>query len=66
MGASLTELFQATQATFNSFYVNDFNRDGRTYQVQLQAEGAARVRSKTCALCPRVPIMASLYRSIRW
>ncbi|HWK50567.1 MAG TPA: efflux RND transporter permease subunit, partial [Steroidobacter sp.] len=42
MGVSLTQLFQATQATFGSFYVNDFNRDGRTYQVQLQAEGSAR------------------------
>jgi len=42
MGVSLTELFQATQATFGAFYVNDFNRDGRTYQVQLQAEGSAR------------------------
>jgi hydrophobe/amphiphile efflux-1 (HAE1) family protein len=42
MGVSLTQLFQATQATFGAFYVNDFNRDGRTYQVQLQAEGSAR------------------------
>jgi multidrug efflux pump subunit AcrB len=42
MGVSLTQLFQATQATFGSYYVNDFNRDGRTYQVQIQAEGRAR------------------------
>ena len=42
MGVSLTRLFEATQATFGSLYVNDFNRDGRTYQVQLQAEGGAR------------------------
>jgi multidrug efflux pump len=42
LGVSLTELFEATQATFGSLYVNDFNRDGRTYQVQLQAAGDAR------------------------
>jgi len=42
MGVSLTGLFEATQATFGAFYVNDFNRDGRTYQVQVQAEGSAR------------------------
>ena len=42
MGVSLTQLFEATQATFGSLYVNDFNRDARTYQVRLQAEGSAR------------------------
>ena len=44
MGVSLTQLFEATQSTFGSLYVNDFNRDGRTYQVQMQAEGNARMR----------------------
>ena len=44
MGVSLTQLFEATQSTFGSLYVNDFNRDGRAYQVQMQAEGAARSR----------------------
>ncbi len=44
MGVSLTQLFEAAQSTFGSLYVNDFNRDGRTYQVQMQAEGAARSR----------------------
>ncbi|HLS80680.1 MAG TPA: multidrug efflux RND transporter permease subunit [Steroidobacter sp.] len=42
MGVSLRELFEATQATFGGLYVNDFNRDGRAYQVQIQAEGHAR------------------------
>ena len=44
MGVSLTQLFEATQSTFGSLYVNDFNRFGRTYQVQMQAEGNARRR----------------------
>jgi multidrug efflux pump len=42
MGVSLTQLFEATQSTFGSFYVNDFNREGRTFHVLLQAEGEAR------------------------
>ncbi len=44
MGVSLTQLFEATQSTFGSLYVNDYNRDGRTYQVQLQAKAEARAR----------------------
>ncbi len=42
MGVSLTQLFEATQATFGGLYINDISRDGRNYQVQLQADGAAR------------------------
>jgi len=42
LGVSLTQLFEATRATFGALYINDFNRDGRTYQVQLQAIGSAR------------------------
>jgi multidrug efflux pump subunit AcrB len=30
------------QSTFGAFYVNDFNRDGRVYRVQLQSEGKFR------------------------
>jgi multidrug efflux pump len=42
MGVSLTQLFEATRATFGGLYINDISRDGRNYQVQLQAEGHAR------------------------
>src|SRR5882672_3665115 len=42
MGVSLTQLFEATQSTFGSFYVNDVKREGRTYHVLLQGEGDAR------------------------
>jgi multidrug efflux pump len=42
MGVSLTQLFEATQSTFGGLYINDLSRDGRNYQVQLQAEGSAR------------------------
>ncbi|ULQ46595.1 multidrug efflux RND transporter permease subunit [Flagellatimonas centrodinii] len=42
LGISLTGLFEAAQATFGTLYVNDFNRDGRAFQVIIQAEGEAR------------------------
>jgi hydrophobe/amphiphile efflux-1 (HAE1) family protein len=42
LGVSLTQLFEATQATFGGLYINDISRDGRNYQVQLQAQGSAR------------------------
>jgi hydrophobe/amphiphile efflux-1 (HAE1) family protein len=30
------------QSTFGAFYVNDFNRDGRVYRVQMQSDGRYR------------------------
>jgi HAE1 family hydrophobic/amphiphilic exporter-1/multidrug efflux pump len=44
MGVPVNELFAALQSTMGTLYVNDFNRLGRTYRVQLQAEGAYRAR----------------------
>ena len=44
MGVSLTDLFAATQSTFGTLYVNDFNRQGRVFQVVMQAQGDARDR----------------------
>ena len=35
---SLDEVFQTLQAYMGSVYVNDFNRFGRTYQVNMQAD----------------------------
>jgi len=42
MGVQLTDVFDALQAYLASYYVNDFNRFGRTWQVNLQAEAAFR------------------------
>src|SRR3954452_4426643 len=42
MGVQLTDVFDALQAYLGSYYVNDFNRFGRTWQVNVQAEGAFR------------------------
>jgi multidrug efflux pump len=37
MGVSITELFNTLQVYLGSLYVNDFNRFGRTWQVNVQA-----------------------------
>jgi hydrophobe/amphiphile efflux-1 (HAE1) family protein len=38
----LAAIFQALQASLGSYYVNDMNLFGRTWQVQVQAEAADR------------------------
>ena len=43
-GVSVGDIYTALQSTMGSFYVNDFNRSGRTYRVQLQAEAAYRMK----------------------
>src|SRR5205085_1022735 len=43
MGVALTDVFDALQAYLGSFYVNDFNRFGRTWQVNVQADARFRV-----------------------
>src|SRR3984893_12435810 len=47
MGVQLTDVFDALQATLGSYYVNDFNRFGRTWQVNIQADAAFRVDAET-------------------
>jgi multidrug efflux pump len=37
-GVSLTDIFETMQIYLGSLYVNDFNRFGRTYQVNAQAD----------------------------
>lgn len=37
MGVSVDDVFTALQSTFGSYYVNDFNLYGKTYQVKIQA-----------------------------
>jgi multidrug efflux pump subunit AcrB len=48
MGVSIAEVFSMLQNNLGSFYVNDFNRFGRTWQVNVQA--AAEYRSRIEAL----------------
>jgi len=38
LGLSLTDLFQTLQASLSTLYINDFNRYGKTYRVQAEAQ----------------------------
>ena len=42
LGVKISDIFNALQATLGGFYVNDFNLFGRTWQVNVQAEGPFR------------------------
>src|SRR5205085_1322232 len=42
MGVSIGELFNVLQVYMGSLYVNDFNRFGRTWQVNVQASADYR------------------------
>jgi HAE1 family hydrophobic/amphiphilic exporter-1/multidrug efflux pump len=44
LGVSIQEVYDTLAATLGSFYVNDFNKFGRTYTVQMQAEPQYRTR----------------------
>jgi multidrug efflux pump len=44
LGVPVDQLFAALQSTMGTLYVNDFNRLGRTFRVQLQADAAYRAR----------------------
>ncbi len=45
MGVSMDEVFNTLQVYLGSLYVNDFNRFGRTWQVNVQ--GDANFRKQT-------------------
>ncbi len=47
MGVQLTDVFDALQAYLGSYYVNDFNRFGRTWQVNVQADAHYRLDADT-------------------
>ena len=44
LGVPIDELFNTLAATLGSYYVNDFNKFGRTWQVLMSAEPAYRNR----------------------
>jgi multidrug efflux pump len=43
-GVNLSDVFETLQVYLGSLYVNDFNRFGRTYQVNVQAESQFRIQ----------------------
>ncbi len=44
LGVSVDEVFTSLQTAFGSLYVNDFNKSGRVFRVQLQAAAPFRSR----------------------
>ncbi|MDD2883918.1 MAG: multidrug efflux RND transporter permease subunit [Dechloromonas sp.] len=44
LGIPLTDVYSTLQSTMGALYVNDFNKAGRVYRVQLQAEANYRMR----------------------
>ena len=42
LGVKIADIFNALQSTLGGYYVNDFNLFGRTWQVNVQAEGPFR------------------------
>jgi hydrophobe/amphiphile efflux-1 (HAE1) family protein len=42
LGISMDDVNITLQSTFGALYVNDFNRNGRVYRVQMQSEGQYR------------------------
>ncbi len=42
-GVALTDIFNTLQVAYGGFYVNDFNRFGRTWQVNVEADAPYRV-----------------------
>ena len=45
-GVSMAGLFESLQVGFGSLYVNDFNRFGRTWQVNVQSDAQFRMAAK--------------------
>jgi len=45
-GVALTDIFEALQVYLGSYYVNDFNRFGRTFRVYAQADAPFRAQAE--------------------
>ena len=50
MGVSLNDLFATLQVNLGSYYVNDFNRFGKTYRVVVQADAPHRATAEDIAV----------------
>ncbi|MEY3884597.1 MAG: hypothetical protein RIS87_372 [Pseudomonadota bacterium] len=46
LGVPVADIYATLQSTMGSLYVNDFNKSGRTYRVQLQAEAEYRMKAE--------------------
>jgi multidrug efflux pump len=44
LNVNIADIYATLQSTMGQYYVNDFNKNGRTYRVQLQAEPEFRMK----------------------
>ncbi|MBS4095506.1 MAG: multidrug efflux RND transporter permease subunit [Sulfuricella sp.] len=44
LGVPLTDVYDTLQSTMGALYVNDFNKSGHTFRVQMQAEAPYRMK----------------------
>jgi multidrug efflux pump len=44
LNVNIEDIYATLQSTMGQYYVNDFNKNGRTYRVQLQAEPEYRMK----------------------
>ena len=44
LGIAISDVYTTLQSTMGAYYVNDFNKAGRVYRVQLQAEAPYRMK----------------------
>ncbi len=44
LGVPVQDVFEALQSTMGPLYINDFNKFGRTYRVQMQADAPFRAK----------------------
>jgi hydrophobe/amphiphile efflux-1 (HAE1) family protein len=73
LGVPLDEVYNTLAATLGSYYVNDFNKFGRTWQVLMSADSAYRnrpddigavwVRSQNGAMVPLSSLVRARYSS---
>jgi len=73
LGVPISDVFAALSATLGNYYINDFNKYGRAWQVLLSAEpiyrnrpddiGAVYVRAKTGEMIPLSSVATVRYSS---
>ena len=61
MGVPVSDVFNTLQAQLGSFYVNDFNKFGKTYQVKIQAEKSGRATMASLDRIYVIGVMPLLY-----
>ena len=51
LGIAISDVYTTLQSTMGAYYVNDFNKAGRVYRVQLQTEAPYRMKPDDINRC---------------